>query len=228
MVRENNPELKASLNRFLKSHRKGTLMGNIHFNRYYKSTQWLGDPLGPGGGKKFKKYAPLFKKYSSRYGFDWVLILAMAYQESKLDQNKKSHVGAVGVMQVMPRTARDKNVGINNIRAIEGNVHAGVKYLDFLRDRYFSSKKIKPRDRVRFAMASYNAGPGNITRAQALAEKMGLNPNRWFRNVELATLRIVGREPVRYVSNINKYYLMYKLGMKNEDIRRKKIKSIKD
>ena len=226
MLRKNNPQLKASLNKFLKQNRKGTLLGNIYFQRYYDKNPWIKNPLGQRDKKKLEKYRSLFQKYARQYGFDWLLILAMAYQESGLDNSKKSRSGAVGIMQVRPLTAGDKNVRIEDVHLLENNIHAGVKYLAFLRDRYFNDKAIRPRDRVRLAMASYNAGPAKIRRARSLAREKGLDPNRWFRNVELATLQSVGQEPVRYVSNINKYYVTYQLAEEKTDIREKTKKNI--
>jgi membrane-bound lytic murein transglycosylase MltF len=227
MVRKNNPQLKASLNKFLKKHRKGTRLGNIYFQRYYEKNPWIKNPLGREDKKKLDQYRSLFQKYAKQYGFDWLLIMAMAYQESRLDNSKKSRSGAVGIMQVRPETAKDKNIGIRNVHLLENNIHAGVKYLAFLRDRYFKDEAIRQRDRVRLALASYNAGPAKIRRARRLAQVKGLNPNRWFRNVELATLQSVGREPVRYVSNINKYYVTYQLAEETADIREKAKKKIK-
>lgn len=221
MVRKNNPELKASLNRFLKKHREGTLLGNIYFNRYYKKNPWIKNPLQKNGRKKLEKYKPLFQKYAAQYGLDWLLIMAMAYQESGLDHQKQNPSGAVGIMQVLPTTGKDKRINIDNVYSLENNIHAGVKYLAFLRDRYFSKAEIRPRDRVRFAMAAYNAGPAKVRRARSLAKKMGLDPNRWFRNVEIAILKIVGQETVRYVSNINKYYVVYRLAHEQQEIREK-------
>ena len=211
MVRKNNPELKASLNRFLKKHRKGTLLGNIYFNRYYKGNPWIKNPLRAGEEKKLEQCKPLFKKYAAQYGFDWRFIMAVAYQESGLDNDKKNPSGVVGIMQVRPQTAADKHVGIDKVHLLENNIHAGVKYLAFLRDRYYKAPEISPRDQVRLTIASYNAGPAKIRRARSLAEEMKLDSNRWFRHVELATLSLVGQETVRYVSNINKYYNIYRL-----------------
>ena len=227
MTRKNNPELKASLNRFLKTHRKGTLLGNIYFNQYYKKNPWIKNPLRYGDKKKLQKYKKLFQKYAARYGFDWLLIMAMACQESELDHNKKSRSGAVGIMQVRPETGKDKKIGIENVHLLENNIHAGVKYLALLKDRYFDDQKIRPRDRVRFAIASYNAGPTKIRRARSLAKKMGLNPNRWFRNVELAALKLIGQETVRYVSNINKYYVIYRLAPEHLGTREKEKNELK-
>lgn len=209
-VRKDSPALKASLNEFVRTHRQGTRLGNIFFRRYYESTTWIKNPLAGGGDKKLAAYIPLFKQYAERYGFDWRLIGAMAYQESGFDNSRVSGRGAVGIMQIRPQTAADPNVGIDDVSPVENNIHAGVKYLDFLRNRYFDDPAIRPRDRVRFSLAAYNAGPAKIRRARKLARKMNLNPDRWFRNVELAMLNIVGQETVQYVSNINKYYVIYK------------------
>lgn len=222
MIRKNNPELKKSLNQFLKGHRKGTLLGNIYFNRYYKKNPWIKNPLRSEEQNKFQMYTPLFKKYAAQYGFDWLLIAAMAYQESGLNHKRKSPAGAVGIMQVRPETAKDKNIDIRNVHLLENNIHAGVKYLAFLRDRYFNNSEISPRNQVRFAIASYNAGPAKIRKARSLAEEMRLDSNRWFRHVELATLKLFGQETVRYVSSINKYYVIYRNALERGEIKETK------
>lgn len=208
-IRKDNPLLKESLDRFVKSHRSGTLLGNIFFERYYENNDWIVDPLKGSAGKKVERYKPMFKKYARKYNFDWRLLLAMAFQESGLNPDKRSPKGAVGLMQVKPSTAADSNVGIADITSPGNNIHAAVKYLDFLRSRYFSDDAIQPRDRVRLSLAAYNAGPAKIRTARNRARRMNLDPNRWFRNVEMAVLRSVGQETVRYVSNINKYYVIY-------------------
>ena len=135
---------------------------------------------------------------------------AQGYQESRLDQNAKSPVGAVGVMQVMPSTARDKNVGIPNIEEIDANIHAGTKYLRFMTDRYFDDPDIDTLNRGLFSFAAYNAGPAKVSKLRKEAAKMGLDPNVWFRNVEIVAAKRIGRETVQYVSNIFKYYLAYR------------------
>jgi len=209
-VRENNPQLKASLNGFIRTHRKGTLLGNIYFSRYYEKKTWIKNPLREEIGKRLKPIAPLFKKFAERYGFDWRLIAAMAYQESGFDQSRVSPRGAVGIMQIRPKTAADPKVGIPDVSTVENNIHAAVKYLSLLRNQYFNEASIRSRDRVRFSLAAYNAGPARIRKARRLAVRMQLDPDRWFRNVEMAMLKIVGQETVRYVSNINKYYVIYR------------------
>jgi membrane-bound lytic murein transglycosylase MltF len=147
------------------------------------------------------------------------MIVAQGYQESGLDQTQRSRAGAVGIMQVLPTTAADPNVGIKDIHQINNNIHAGVKYLRFLRSRYFDAAEISPLDRVLFSFAAYNAGPGNIRKARRKAKAMGFDPNQWFDHVEVAAARSISREPVIYVRNILKYFISYKL---LEEIRLKK------
>jgi len=226
-VRKTSPALKASLNRFAKTHRKGTRLGNIFFKRYYENTTWIKNPLAGDTGKRLAAYAPLFKKYAARYGFDWHLISAVAFQESGFDQRKVSPQGAVGIMQIRPETAADPRVGIPDINRVENNIQAGVKYLSFLRNHYYSDATILPRDRVRFSLAAYNAGPVKMRRARTKAAKMHLDPNRWFRNVEMAMLKIVGQETVRYVSNINKYYVIYNNAYQQVEKREAAIQRVK-
>jgi len=225
MIRKENPQLMASLNAYLKDSKKGTLLGNIYFKRYYQENKWIENPLKSEDTQNFLKYKDLFQKYANQYGFDWLLIAALAYQESGLDNNKKNKSGAVGIMQVLPSTGKDKNIGISKVHLLENNIHAGVKYLAFLRDRYFSDPGIQPRNRVRFALAAYNAGPAKIRRVRSKAKEMGLDSTRWFRNVELAALNMIGQETVRYVSNINKYYVIYQHASENFDarVREKKV-----
>ncbi|WP_456404092.1 transglycosylase SLT domain-containing protein [Thiolapillus sp.] len=210
-VRNSNPELAADLGKFWKKVQKGSLMGNILIKRYYKNTRWIKNPGREQARKKFIHLLELFRKYGDEYGFDALALAAQGYQESELDQNRKSHRGAVGIMQLLPSTAKDKNVGIADISTEENNIHAGAKYMAFLRDRYFSDPAIRPDDRMAFSWAAYNAGPAKVRKMRAKAEAMGLDPNRWFGNVEIAAGKIVGRETVRYVANIFKYYAAYKL-----------------
>ncbi len=211
MVRQDNPRLLASLNDFLKTHKKGTLHGNMYFKRYYQNPRKLMVPKDIDDWEKIKRYKEIIKKHAERYGFDWLLILAMAVQESGLDHSKRNPSGALGLMQILPSTARDERIGIENIDVLENNIHAGIKYLDLIRDQYFSSEDIRHRDQVRLALAAYNAGPAKIQKARKLAEKMGLNPNIWFRHVELAVLQLIGQETVRYVNTINKYVVLYRV-----------------
>jgi membrane-bound lytic murein transglycosylase MltF len=184
-------------------------MGNILHKRYLRSTDWVENAYGPLDVERFKGLSQLFEKYASTYDFDWLMIAAQAYQESRLDHSQVSPAGAVGVMQLLPSTAR--SVGIEDIEDLESNIHAGVKYLRLLRDRYFDDAELDPVNRGLFAFAAYNAGPTRISRLRREAAELGLDPNVWFDNVEVIVAREVGREPVQYVSNIYKYYVAYRL-----------------
>ena len=134
------------------------------------------------------------------------MIGALAYQESGIDQSKVSAVGAVGVMQMLPSTAKDPNVGIPDIRKMENNIHAGVKYLRFSTRPLFRNKPMDERNKTLFTFASYNAGPARIAGLREDAERSGLDPNLWFGNVEIVASKKIGRETVQYVANIFKYY----------------------
>ncbi len=209
-VRKDNPKLLEAVNGFVKGAKKGTLLGNILIKRYLTGTDWIDDVRSGAAQKRYEATVDIIKKYAGQYDFDWLMIVAQGYQESKLDQGTRSKAGAVGIMQVLPSTAADPNVGIANIEEADANVHAGVKYLRFLRDRYFGSEEIAPLDQVLLSFAAYNAGPANIAKAQRKAAEMGLDPNAWFGELEIAAARTVSREPVLYVRNIYKYYVAYK------------------
>jgi membrane-bound lytic murein transglycosylase MltF len=210
-VRKDNPKLLESLNAFVRKSRRGSLLGNVLFERYYEKSAWIGNPLDAENRGKLERLAGLFRKYGEEYGFDWLALAAQAYQESGLDQNKKSRAGAVGIMQIRPSTARDKHVDIHDIHNLESNIHAGTKYLDFLRSRYFDDSEIPGDAQIDFAWAAYNAGPAAINKARRRAAKERLDPNLWFGNVERIVARTVSSETVDYVSNVNKYYVAYKL-----------------
>jgi membrane-bound lytic murein transglycosylase MltF len=153
----------------------------------------------------------LFKKYAGEYGFNYLMIGALAYQESGLDQSKRSPSGAVGVMQVLPTTAKDPNINISDIENLGNNIHAGTKYLRFIVDRYYKDEPMDEVNKMLFAFASYNAGPAKINELRKKASNMGLDPNVWFNNVEIAAAKSIGRETVQYVSNIYKYYISYQM-----------------
>jgi membrane-bound lytic murein transglycosylase MltF len=140
------------------------------------------------------------------------MLAAQGYQESQLDQSRRSHRGAVGVMQLMPATAAAPPVGIPDVaRSADRNILAGARYMAHLRDRYLADPALSEVDRVLMTFAAYNAGPGNLRRFRAEAQRMGLDPNVWFNNVEQAAARILGYETVQYVGNIYKYYIAYTL-----------------
>ncbi len=209
-MRKDSPELKKVTDQFLRSSRSGTLLGNVIYSKYIDDTRWLARLLNPKKIERLESLYSIFELYSDQYEFDPLMMSAQGFQESGLDQTKVSHKGAVGVMQVLPSTAKDPNVNIPNIQKVDNNIHAGVKYMRFIQDRYFTNDDIKEDDQVYFTLAAYNAGPANIRKMRRLAEKHGYDPNVWFKNVEIITRRNIGREPVTYVANINRYFVVYK------------------
>jgi membrane-bound lytic murein transglycosylase MltF len=225
-LRENSPQLKSALDEFLKSHRQGTLKGNILINRYVKNFDWAGNALASQDYQRFNSVVGIFEKYGNTYGIDYLIAAAQGYQESRLDQSVRSRAGAVGIMQLLPSTAADPNVGIPDISEAESNIHAGVKYLDFIRSRYFSDPEIDRFNQTLFALAAYNAGPARINRLRSKAAAQGYDPNRWFDHVELIAAREIGRETVQYVANIIKYYVAYRLSAVRQVQRSEERKSI--
>ncbi|MDT7041759.1 transglycosylase SLT domain-containing protein [Candidatus Nitronereus thalassa] len=227
-IRKENTELRKSLNTFIRSHKKGTLMGNILFKRYYQNRKWISNPLESRERRKLEQFMALFQKYGKKYEFDWLAIAAQAYQESGLDHTRQSPQGAVGIMQILPSTAADDAVNIPNIQPVENNIHAGVKYLAHLRNTYFQSPRMAPNEQLNFAYAAYNMGPRKVRQLQQKAKAMGLDPNRWFFHVERAALKFVGQEPVRYVANIHKYYIAYTLVKESESQKFRELKELKN
>jgi membrane-bound lytic murein transglycosylase MltF len=206
-------------NRFIKTSKKGTLLGNVLYKRYLEDNKWVRNSLTEEEIEKFNKVTGFLQRYADKYEFDWLMLAALAYQESGLDHSKRSSAGAVGIMQMLPSTAADPNVGISKIQILENNIHAGTKYLRFLKDRYFSGGDLDDVNKTLFAFASYNAGPARIRGLREEAASRGLDPNVWFDNVEVIAARRIGAETVNYVSNIYKYYVAYRLYSEQLDTR---------
>jgi membrane-bound lytic murein transglycosylase MltF len=210
-LQKNTPKLKAFLDDFIRTHGVGTSFGNTVLRRYLKETKYIRNARDAAEMKKLKATAQIFRKYSERYGFDPLLIVAQGYQESGLDHHVKSSEGAVGIMQVMPSTAKSPPVNVPNIEKEDANIHAGVRMIHFLVNDYFNEPGLDQFNRTLFAIAAYNAGPAKIVRCRRLAKDMGYDPNLWFGNVEVATAKLVGRETTQYVANIYKYYIAYRM-----------------
>jgi membrane-bound lytic murein transglycosylase MltF len=211
-IRKKSPKLKAELDAFSATHGKGTAFGNEIFRRYLKSTRYVKSATAEAELKRFRDLVAVFRKYGDKYGLDWMLMAAQGYQESRLDQNVRSPVGAIGVMQVMPATAKELKVG--DIRQVDPNIDAGVKYIRFMIDQYYKNEPMDDLNKGLFAFASYNAGAGRIQQLRKEAATRGLDPNVWFHNVERLAAEKIGRETVTYVSNIYKYYIAYSLVQK--------------
>jgi membrane-bound lytic murein transglycosylase MltF len=225
MFRQGSPLLKAELASFAKTHRVGTLFGNTVVKKYVRSTKFVKNATSDAEIKKFQDTVSLFRNYGTKYDLDHLLVMAQSYQESRLDQNAKSQVGAIGIMQVMPATGKELAVG--DIAQLEPNIHAGVKYVRFMMDRYYGKEPMDLVNKMLFTYASYNAGPARISRLRKEAAAKGLNPNLWFNNVETVVAARIGAETVTYVSNIYKYYIAYKLVTEAEEERRKAIEDLK-
>ena len=208
-IRKDSPQLAAGLNAIIAKYGLGTTFGNMMEKRYLQSTKFVKNATSETERQKFLELTELFKKYSDQYDVDYLLMAAQGYQESGLSQSVKSKVGAVGVMQVMPATAKDLNVG--DISQLEPNIHAGVKYMRWMMDHYYKDEPMDRLNKGLFAFASYNAGAGRISQLRKEAAKRGLDPNVWFGNVEQIASERIGRETVTYVSNIYKYWVAYRL-----------------
>ncbi|MFP2237245.1 transglycosylase SLT domain-containing protein [Pseudescherichia vulneris] len=221
-VRKDSPQLLALLNGFVKQNKLGSTLGNTLLVRYLKSAKYVKDATSVQGRRKFLSMVEVFRKYGKRYNVDWLLMVAQGYQESRLNQSVRSPVGAIGVMQVMPKTGKELNVG--DIRQLEPNINAGVKYMRWMIDQYYGDEPMTPLDKALFSFASYNAGPARIARLRAETKKRGFDPNVWFGNVENLAAEKIGAETVTYVSNIYKYYIAYRLVMDEIERKQKAVK----
>jgi membrane-bound lytic murein transglycosylase MltF len=212
-IRKGSPQLKAAVDDFAARNAKGTAIGNQLISKYYKNAKYVKDANSEAERKKFLALIDYFKNYGDKYDVDWLLMAAQGYQESQLNQAAKSQVGAIGVMQVMPATGKDLNVG--DIHQVESNIHAGVKYMRWMIDNYYGKEPMTNLDKALFAFAAYNCGAGRVSQLRKEAAKRGLDPNVWFHNVEYIAAEKIGAETVTYVSNIYKYYIAYKLIMES-------------
>ena len=209
-TRQDSPELAKLIDRFLRKYGKGTLVGNDTFNRYLTSAARVRCVNTIPSNERYPDLAALLQKYGKLYEFDWLMLAAQGYQESGLRQNRRSHAGAIGIMQIKPSTAADRNVGIENVDQLENNIHAGTKYMRFLSDRYFSDD-MDSLNKWLFSLAAYNAGPARVARLRTEAASNGYDRNLWFNHVEIIAARRIGKETVGYVSSIYKYYVGYRL-----------------
>lgn len=220
VVRENQPKLLAELNRFIGKHYRG-LHYNVTWNKYFAEpkfiSQYRAQRLEPG--KPISPWDDLVRQHSSEQILDWRLLVSQMYQESRFDPKAKSHAGALGLMQVMPRTAAQ--FGYRNLYEPETNIAASLAFIDWLNDRFPDSLPLE--ERIYFSLAAYNAGHAHVHDARRLARKLGKNPDKWFGHVEEAMLLLSrpeyyrharfgyvrGSEPVNYVREIRERYIGY-------------------
>lgn len=219
-VRPGDRDLKAAFDRFVKQSHKG-LEYNMAWRRYFEDSKIATESRSQDAGtlQGLSTWDGVFRKYAQVYGFDWRLLAAQSYQESRFDPQAKSLAGAVGLFQVLPRTGRE--LGFQRLEDPEEGAHAGIKFLWALSDRLEATLPVQQR--MRFALAAYNCGWGHLADARQLARSQRLDPDKWFKNVEQAMLLLQkpayyaharhgyvrGTEPVRYVSEIQTRYENY-------------------
>jgi membrane-bound lytic murein transglycosylase MltF len=208
-VRKGSPKLAAEIDDFFKNWAMKQGVMAYRMGKYMRQVKELKDPTASAEYKRFQQTLALFEKYGKKYDFDPLMLAAQGYQESQLNQQAKSHVGAIGIMQLMPDTGEQMKVG--DIHVAEANIHAGVKYMDQLMEQYFSDAHFSEGNRPLFAFASYNCGPGNVAKCRREAVKQGLDTDKWFNNVEIVVAKKIGTETTTYVRNIYKYYVAYRL-----------------
>jgi membrane-bound lytic murein transglycosylase MltF len=223
MIRKNSPKLMAELNAFIARYPEGSARRNMLLQKYLKSVKYAKAATSKEESAKIERTRAFFRKYGEKYTLDYLLMMAQGYQESQLDHSAKSPVGAIGVMQVMPATGKELKVG--DITQLEPNIHAGVKYIRFMMDQYYANEPMDRLNKGLFTFASYNAGPGRISQLRKRAASRGLDPNKWFNNVEILAAESIGRETVQYVANIYKYYLAYQMLAEEQERRLKATKS---
>jgi membrane-bound lytic murein transglycosylase MltF len=208
-IRKGSPQLNAVVTDFYVNFLKKQGVIESRLAQTHKRVKQIKNNASSEELKRFEQTIKFFEQYGAKYGFDPLMLAAQGFQESGLRQDAKSHVGAIGVMQIMPATG--KGLGVGDIREIEPNIHGGAKYMDQLMTKYFPDAKFTEVDRTLFAFASYNCGPGNVSKMRKEAVKRGLDPDKWFNNVELVVAEKIGMETTTYVRNIYKYYASYKL-----------------
>ncbi|HXV75528.1 MAG TPA: transporter substrate-binding domain-containing protein [Candidatus Polarisedimenticolaceae bacterium] len=222
VVRGDNPQLLGAVNDYIEEEYRG-LFYNVIYDRYFNDEHRIRRhyQAWESSSGELSPYDALIRRYAERYGFDWRLIVALMYQESRFDPLAVSFAGARGLMQVLPGTALELGVGEKQMDDPEASIRVGVRYLAWLRDRF--DQELPVRDRMWLSLAAYNAGYGHVSDARRIAAEQGLNPNRWFGNVERAML-LLDRpdyardtrfgycrctEPVNYVREIVARYNAY-------------------
>lgn len=212
--RKNSPILASVINEFIRDKVNKTGLYNIAIRQSEGEIRKLGNIRDERELQKFKNVEKIFAKYGAMYGFDHLMLMAQGYQESRLDHSVKSPAGAVGIMQILPSTGSAMQVG--DIHKLEPNIHAAIKYMDHIILQYLGNSSIDDLNRILFAFASYNAGPSRIAKLRKHTAEAGLDSAIWFNNVEHIAAREIGQETVRYVRNIFKYFVAYKLLLESE------------
>ena len=211
-VRKDSPQLKRLLDGFMSQGREATLAGGASLRKYLGQTRLPTNAMSEADLARFNDAIGMFKKYGDAYDLDHLMMLALGYQESRLNQQARNPYGPVGMMQMMPATASTSAVAIKGIdKDAARNVEAAAKYLRYIADSYLDDPNISQMNRTLMSLVGYNSGPRNLQVIRDEAVKRGLDPNVWFQNVELAAAQTLGRKTVEYVSNIYKYYTAYRI-----------------
>ncbi len=226
-LRKNSPKLRDTINTWLSEVKKDATFAVI-YNRYFRSPRTslirMRSDYSSLGGNKLSPYDSLIKLGAESLGWDWRLLASVVYQESRFMPSVESWAGARGLMQLMPATAR--HFGVSNLDDPRQSLKAGVAFLKYL-DKYWT-RHIDDRDeRLKFILASYNAGLTHVTDARKLARKHGKDPSLWEDNVEFFLTKksdpfyyrdpivVAGyckcEEPVNYVRDVLERYDEYRI-----------------
>ena len=225
VVRKSSPELLQFINTWLVQYKK-TNRYSILWHKYYKNPNYselINNDYDVFSGIRISQYDDLIKKYSKELDWDWRLLAAMIYYESRFKSNAVSYRGAFGIMQLMPYTAN--RFGVNMASSPEAHIKAGVRMLIIL-DRKFYKEIPNKEERIKFVLAAYNIGIGHIIDAQVIAGKTRKNPSVWEGNVDSCLLSksnpkyyqepdikcgyCIGKQTNKYVSEIENLYQHYK------------------
>jgi membrane-bound lytic murein transglycosylase F len=183
-VRNNSDSLLLALNTWLsgkKTQKFNHFLEKKYFHAVNEQRSRFESDFSSLSGKKLSNWDKTIKEQSKLLGWDWRLLGAMIYHESRFDPSARSWAGAFGLMQLMPETAA--RFGIDTTQTEDANIVAGVKYLKFL-EEFWLDKIPDPMERSKFILASYNIGPGHVQDAQFIAESEGLDSQIWDGNVE--------------------------------------------
>ena len=229
VVREDAPLLAQSLYKWVTDNKDHfdemtAIKVSDEKGRVYTPHRHVYSPMLNASAGQISQYDDLFHKYAAQCGWEWQLLAAQAYQESCFDAHAVSYMGALGLMQLMPRTAASVGISVSRAFDPETNLRGAVQYISKL-NRYYSDIA-DPDERINFVLAAYNGGQGHIDDARQLARKMGRDPDRWYGHVDQCVLHLSdsryfndpvvshgymrGSETYNYVSSIRSRWSEYR------------------